>query len=62
MAFQQITLTVVVNEEDAESVKREFINTLEGISEDYPIHSERFEIEDSDGPDSEDLYEYEDAA
>jgi hypothetical protein len=61
-SFQQITLTLVVKEEDVEAVKRELNQSLDCIGEEYQVHNDKIEEEDCDSPESEDLYEFEDAA
>lgn len=62
MSYQQITVTVVVKDEDVESVKREFNLTLDAVGEETSIFQESVVAEECDEPESEDLYEYEDAA
>ena len=48
MAYQQITLTLIIDEDDAASVKRELEQTLEFLSEEYQIHQDRVEDEPVD--------------
>jgi hypothetical protein len=64
VSYQQVTVTVIVKEEDVESVKREFNITLDAIGDDYTVHQDRVISEECEDPETEDLdlYEYEDAA
>ena len=65
MTYQLVTVSVIVQEEDVESVKREFNQTLEMLSEDYKLHEERIVVEECEEPDDdsdEDLFDYEDVA
>jgi hypothetical protein len=55
-------MIVIVREEDAESIEREFNETLDMLGEEYTLHNERVEIEDSEDPEDENLIDYEDAA
>lgn len=62
MSYQQITVTLIVRDEDVESVKREFNLTLDAIGEETTIFETQVIAEECDEPDSEDLFDYEDAA
>ena len=61
MSYQQITLTVIVREDDAEDVERELNQNLDVLGEDYVLHNERIEVEDCEDPEGESLID-EDAA
>ena len=61
MSYQQITLTVIVREDDAEDVERELNQNLDVLGEDYVLHNERIEVEDCEDPEDESLID-EDAA
>ena len=61
MSYQQITLTVIVREDDAEDVERELNQDLDVLGEDYVLHNERIEVEDCEDPEDESLID-EDAA
>lgn len=63
VGYQQVTVTLVVKEEDVESVKREINITLDLIDEEYGSHNVEVVSDDCDDPEEEeDLFEYEDAA
>jgi hypothetical protein len=65
VSYQQVTVTVIVRDEDVEGVKREMHQTLAMLSEEeYKIHQVVVASDVCDDPDEEDegLYEYEDAA
>jgi len=61
LSYQQITLTVIVREDDAEDVERELNQSLDVLGEDYVLHNERIEVEDCEDPEDESLID-EDAA
>jgi hypothetical protein len=61
LSYQQITLTVIVREDDAEDVERELNQNLDVLGEDYVLHNERIEVEDCEDPEDESLID-EDAA
>jgi hypothetical protein len=61
LSYQQITLTVIVREDDAEDVERELNQDLDVLGEDYVLHNERIEVEDCEDPEDESLID-EDAA
>lgn len=60
--YQQVTMTVIVKDEDVESIKREFNQTLEILEDDYQLHQTSVLADACDDPEEEDLYEFEDAA
>ena len=62
MNYQQITVTVIVREDDAEDVECELNQNLDVLGEDYVLHNERIEVEDCKDPEDESLIDYEDAA
>ena len=62
MSYQQVTMVVIVREEDAESIEREFNQTLDMLGEEYTLHNERVAVEDCEDPEDESLGDYEDAA
>ena len=55
-------MIVIVREEDAESIEREFNQTLDMLGEEYTLHNGRVEVEDCEDPEDESLGDYEDAA
>jgi hypothetical protein len=62
MAYQRVQVSFIIDDEDVESAKRELHNTLEAIAEESKLHHEEVISEYCDDPETEDLYEYEDAA
>jgi hypothetical protein len=60
--YQQITLTVIVREDEAEEVERELNQNLDVLGEEYTLHSQRVETEDCEEPEDENLMDFEDAA
>jgi hypothetical protein len=61
--YQQITLTVIVREDEAEEVERELNQNLDVLGEEYTLHHERVEVEDCEEPEDESLLDsFEDVA
>lgn len=62
MSYQQVTVTVIVKEEDVETIEREFHQTLEMLAEDYKLHNASVSSDVCEEPELEEQYVLDEAA
>jgi hypothetical protein len=62
-SYQQVTLTLVVEEGNVDAVKRELQIAIANIGEECSVFNDRIEDDECESPEDSDNYlEYEDAA